>query len=163
MGAIPADAILDDIAHQLLDVTVAALGAFAPARVAVTPGPAVWELCTADQVAVCWLRLRPSAPLTSTSPGPHRKLVATVADFRIEVIRCVATMDNNGRPPPPATLEDDALKLASDAKLMWYGITESVRTDTLVDGCTEVTYSQVQVNGPEGGKASVSMEITVQL
>lgn len=109
-------------------------------RVQVVPGlESAWDDCCAGQVSVSLVSLEPRY---ERGCGP----VYTVGRFGVEVVRCVATVDDGGRPPTVSQVMGDADRMVDDM--------EAVRKALLC--CTDVPGVEMErwePVGPSGGCA----------
>lgn len=150
-----------EAARRLLEVASQALvdgGRPIPDRVLVAPGAETsWDV---EQLVV--LVRRPAVPGTPAReprsarpcPGPR------VAELVLQLVRCVAVDDGDGGPPGVADAEADAEGLLDDAEALAHALTPAA-----VVGRSGVpaSVSPVELLGPQGGMAAVSLVVQVPL
>lgn len=115
-------------------------------RVVLVPGGrATWDDSCSGQL---WVRLSNILPLPS-SPSPCR-LEARQATIHLGIVRCIATVNERGRPPTAVEVTADGITALSDAAVLLDFLTE---LDPLSVGLGTLTVTNWEPLGPLGGYA----------
>lgn len=147
-----------DRAGQLLTVALACVADVLDppvGRAVLAPGSAVaWDDCCDGQV---WVRLislvpKPDPTGLSTPCGPS----IWVATLGIGVVRCVATVDDQGYAPPASALITDTLQMTADMT----ALSEAIQC-CLAPQTGKTSMLRWEPSGPEGGCAGGEWTITV--
>ena len=117
--------ILEDFACQLRDALLVAMDAAdaLPARLSLYPSPVVpMDICCSseDGDGQAWV-----AFIGTKAKAPNRNLPCggeVEARFAVGIARCAHTVDDRGRAPSGQELDDDALKLFRDYRIMRHAI-----------------------------------------
>jgi hypothetical protein len=84
------------------------------------------------------------------------------ADFTVRVMRCVATIDDDGQPPDPDELTADGLRLLADPGRLLTALFGWQDTDATLRAVNPaVVVGDVDVIGPMGGLAGHAVKVTV--
>lgn len=123
-----------------------------------SPPPADW-CCTAEDGSqgMAWVRISrryPSSRFPFTDSDPRRCPGAWAAEVELGSYRCVHTLDDEGRPPTPEQVTEDALNLDSDAQAMQAAVCR-LRWQYVLGPWTTL--------GPSGGVVGGAQLVTVAL
>lgn len=160
--------MIDLLATDLLASATEALdyhGRPLPDRRYVAHGIPVWD-CEQLVVAIRSIEQRIERGVGQTSAAACATVGIVTLDLAI--VRCVPTVDDQGRPPDADALTDSAVGLASDASVLWDLIAEGRQDGTLFgsfDGivCSSVTVTQARADTPSGGLAGWTFPVRVTL
>jgi hypothetical protein len=96
--------------------------------------------------------------------GPARfPIVIFTAEFNVQIIRCVPTMEEGtGRAPSPADLIAAAKQMLTDAWVLWNGIVTGHESGPL-QKCSNISLGPLTPIGPDGGLGGVTLKIGVQV
>jgi hypothetical protein len=84
------------------------------------------------------------------------------ADFKVRLMRCVATIDDSGQPPEPEELTADGLRLLADPGRLLTALFHWHDTDAeFTNTNPQVVVGDVDVIGPMGGLAGHAVSVTV--
>ena len=117
--------ILLDFACQLRDALLVAMNKAdaLPVRLSLSPSPLVpMDICCSDeegdgQAWVAFLGTKPKAPNRNLPCGGE-----TEARFMVGIARCAHTVDDQGVAPSGVELDEDAMKLFRDYRIMRHAI-----------------------------------------
>lgn len=134
--------------------------------VKMTPGSIAWDGCDCGQLISSIVRIAPATRLPLAGAlelrngwGCHPHSMA--AEVIVSLQRCVAGLDNFGKPPQPAAQYADALRQQGDAFAMRKGITcrlEEYLTATQIDA---YLIGETTFPGPDGKCAAVNIPFFV--
>lgn len=139
--------VLDEILILLTDEASGCTIQPPPCRVALYPGAEVaWDTCEVNSMGdngQLWANLMPTVNIVNEGS------CATVTfQAEIGIVRCAATVDDDGDPPSPGEVAADALQQAEDADAIW-------RALSCCDARSEAVRSMVLTSwrpvGPQGG------------
>jgi hypothetical protein len=151
-------------------VGLATLPAGAPARNFVgyvTPG-ADCDCAGGGQVA-CWpTQIRESATRTAggTEGGHHVALNNVVIEvaMTLQIIRCIPTISDTGKPPTPAQIDNASHAIHSDAWFLWCWLREEKRAERLLAGlCREIWFDAMTPEPALGGCAGWNVNLRTQI
>ncbi|MGL5911835.1 MAG: hypothetical protein ACRCZP_17665 [Phycicoccus sp.] len=132
--------------------------------VAGEPRLAVWD-CEQVTVAVSGVEPGPAPgaePDTMRAGRPANTFGTCHVTWVVQVVRCVAVMDEAGQPPSPAVLQSDGARHLADVGLMHRALAAFLTSGSpLLDGVT-VTAPSVGPVGPAGMYAAVEGTFTAQ-
>lgn len=93
-------------------------------RSVISPGnSSAWDDCCEGQLSVRLVQMYPTAggqaafPAQDTRPKCSPNLLSVRVE--VEVIRCAAVLDNQGKPPLPAAVTNDGLATSHDASIIF--------------------------------------------
>ncbi|MDN5919086.1 MAG: hypothetical protein L0I76_28995 [Pseudonocardia sp.] len=156
--AAPAVRILDAVVAHFED-----RGWELPARRYVAVGAQHAIAVDDEHLIVSLVQMTPGASDTTARGGgyPARGASATMmprATYMIRLMRCVATVDDDGHPPPAATLHADGLRLLADPGRLLDSVYAWAEAEP---HNATVTLGQVDPEGPEGGLAGHMLAVTL--
>lgn len=133
-----------------------------PARRYLAPGQQAGVAVDDEHLCVALVQLRRTAAEGSRqSPSPGKGVGAAMlasATYMLRLMRCVATVDDEGHPPTAAQVTADALAVWADAGQLMdavYAWAAAEPHNLTVDP------GPVEPHGPEGGFAGHSIRITL--
>jgi hypothetical protein len=151
-----------ELGAKVFDAVVAHYAAAAPpiaalpARRYIAPGDAItvpWdcEQLTVSCQAIGYGPAPDTGTLSAQDGGNYSVFGIRHAVFAVQLVRCVATMSDNGDPPPVATMQADGLRSLRDSGMLSQALTElaSRMRQGLGRGIQIQTGDVVPV-GPEG-------------
>lgn len=144
---------------EVLDVARCALNP-APERASLYSGSAVaWDGCECGQVWVRLILMEPMSgdPRQNRAMGPCGVVMWRVT-IGVGILRCAATLADNGDAPPPGVLTAETLQMTRDMSDLAEAITCTV--SRTVQGLMKMQVVRWDPLGPEGG--CVGGEWTVQ-
>lgn len=158
---------LADVAQDILDFGVLALGVRAPARRYLVPG--ISDITECEQITVSWTSpgLYPSSegfPIVSRQSAKRPQV--TVADFLLECTRCVPPINSEtGTYPDPSDLTTTAIEIMTDGETLYCAFAKACQSKTapLFGGCRLVSLGGAAPYGPSGGMGGVRLPMTVQV
>ncbi len=153
----PANSVLYDLAHDVLDAVVTTFAAAAvglPSRRYVTSG-----LVAADceQLVVSLEMVNrgiPGVPDIAPQQSPGARVSPRHLTMGIWLIRCVpmpTQAAHQVRPPSEADLDASGLELATDLWLLFHGIHAAYASGTILSTCEGLGIGPATPLGPEGG------------
>ena len=154
--------LLDEAASLLL-----AAGREVPDRQYVANGPPPDVAWDCRQLTVALVRLFSGTPgLERTGRvaggfGPCATIWS--AEYLIELVRCVAGLDDQGDSPDATVIDAEAATLLTDLYVLQQGLADAAAAGELGARCDDVAIGNVTLVGPEGGMAAVRVPIQVQL
>ena len=86
-----------------------------------------------------------------------------VVSIQVGAARCVATVDDNGDPPPPHAMEHDALVGLDDATRLERALCAAVTACDDRDLIIQGTWTATDPIGPQGGALAWVKTLTVEL
>lgn len=160
------------VAERLLDAvsTIAGReGVDLPSRRYITPGISGQEAWDCDQVVVGLVTLAPNlAAAGATEPvglagGGHGAIAGLPAiQLRVEIVRAVPTVSDDGTPPAAALEHAAGLRALQDAALLHAVRAHLVDGAVLTDGePVDLRSGPIVPTGPDGGYAGVAMSVAV--
>jgi hypothetical protein len=153
--------VVDALDHQGLSV---------PDRRFVSHSDAAWDCC--EQLTVNAVMVRPKLLGRGDPSVRGRFVVAPTLQFSVTLVRTSAIADAQGYPNVPAdTLNAEALAMLDDLWAIWSWLTRLWGTNKLFSqeaaaitpGATPVTFDSAVPLGPQGGRAGVRIQFTVDL
>jgi hypothetical protein len=153
-----------DLAKTLLDAVYDELPQDRkPGRSCVVPGvEAAWDDCCDGQLAVIMPNVYASETFPGAPGGGSSGCGATylVQNYAIELVRCTATVDEQGNPPTCDQLDVDAQRLSEDAHAVRRAIFAVLDAN---DGNTFLDYRVLDQPslGPTGGCAGSRLSISI--
>lgn len=144
---------------EMLDAAKCALNP-APGRAALYSGGSIaWDDCCKGQVWVRLIALEPHTgdPRQNRAMGPCGVL-AWRATIGVGVLRCAATLADNGDAPPPSVLTAETLQMTADMTALSEAVTCTIPRS--IQGLMKMQVGGWGPLGPEGG--CVGGEWTVQ-
>ncbi len=154
--------LIGGLLEQVLEIARCALNP-TPGRAALYSGAAVaYDQCDCDgQVWVRLILLEPvfgdnRQPTTQSNPCGVLMWRATIG---VGVLRCAATLSDNGDPPPPSVLTAETLQMTADMSALSEAV--SCTVPRTVQGLMRVPQVQSWTPlGPEGGCVGGEWTIT---
>lgn len=151
---------LSEVAQDVLDACMVALGDDCPQRSFVSHNAPAWEACKQDQLTVHLQRER-----FMSSAGRKGRQSASLAVLTIQIVRCVPDMNAEAQPPTVEDLQLSALGLMDDLS----AIEGYIRANAaeIFGSCLSVEWSgfgrsgDVVPLGPSGGVGGYSWSINV--
>lgn len=131
-----------------------------PCRSFVTVGNPVWDNCCDGQLALIIERIYVAGNFPAGANQPITCAAPLVADFSLQLIRCVPTMETDGTPPTPQALNNSSANIFSDFYIAYRSVIcclaqyKKNRLFTMRDG---------RPVGPQGGCAGFEIKFSIQL
>ena len=165
---------LHGVASDLLSaaqngLTQACTGHEEPERVYVAHGVPVVDGCanTHGQLTVHLSKIgtRPVSPRTNRTPGANQCQIMAVAQFAIQLFRCVPVPNDRGVPPTDTALDESAADLMLDAWALYSHIIAERAAGDLISGlgCDGVAIGEITPIAPSGGTAGWQFTVDVML
>lgn len=125
---------------------------YKPGRALIAPGvEAVWDDCCEGQLSV---RLSGTRMVYSKDICP----IALEHTLEVELVRCVATLEDDGEAPSDTAVTADALQILKDMRELGCAISNYEPTDTAVHRTLLSEYTPTPLEGGcGGGKWSLTM------
>lgn len=156
---------LTEYGQELLDlceVAVIAAG-WAPSRVYLAPPGPPYDC---DQLTVETASLG-DAPLATTSTiGAGKRITAAMnlVGFRVKLVRCVPTIDEDGNPPDPDEESVAADLLNKSLWAIWTRVRTAQRAGELFGGdCDHLFYDGASPIDEEGGLAGYQIDFRAEI
>lgn len=123
----------------------------------VVAGDFAWDCC--DALAVQVLRVAPVHGSASPGRRPRESCgVVWGAEATLHLLRCFPTLDEDGQPPPPDSIDEASAGLLMDA-----GVLLAAVSCGALGACTSRGSGGYRIEGPRGACASVSLPVTIPL
>jgi len=161
------------VARRLLaavEESAATLGFDLPARRYVTPGVSGGEAWDCEQVVVGAVSVNPG--IASAAAGQLGALMrvpaggVVIADItlRVEIVRDVPVMEDDGNPPDADDITNAAEAAFKDLAVLRDVVVRIQRDALLTDGVrATMLVSAITPTGPQGGLAGVALQIAVDV
>jgi hypothetical protein len=157
---------LAEVAQDILDFAVAALGPRAPARQFLGAGLVAFDC---EQISASWAPrglYQSSEGFLAPSTQIAKRPQVTAADFLVEVVRCVPGINSEMESfPDPAELTSAATDIMTDAETLYCAFAEACQPHNvpLFGGCRLMSLGGAAPYGPSGGMGGVRLPLTVQV
>jgi len=131
-----------------------------PCRKCVVFGPPVWDDCCSGQLTIWVERIYVAAKFPQTDGQPITCAAPLAADFVLQLIRCVPTVDDNGVAPSCEAISASAAKIYQEmyiverALLCCLAAFKKNRAFVMKD---------MRPIGPQGGCAGFEVRFTVEM
>lgn len=161
------------VATRLLDVVAATavdLDVDLPDRQYVTPGISGGEAWDCEQVVVGAVALNPgiastaAAQLGAMMRVPDGGVAIADLTLRVEIVRAVPVMEDDGNPPPASSITSAAEAAFRDLALLREVVVRIQTGAALTDGeRASMLISSIVPAGPSGGLAGVALQVAVDV
>ena len=152
-----------EVAQDILDFAVAALGARAPVRQFLWAGTVAQDC---EQLSVSWAPrgLYPSQTFPAPTSLPAKQPLVTVTDFMVETVRCVPNINSEAEAfPDPIDLTMTAIEIMNDGETLYCALVAAMQAGTLFGGCRMASLGGAAPYGPSGGMGGVRVPLSVQV
>lgn len=136
------------------------------ASAALTAGLVAWDHCCEQgggQLRVRAVQTYDTNPFPAPASTPSPCWRTGAVDVEVSVMRCAATMDDRGNPPPDTELDAEAARIHADRMAML----AALKCDFVADGTLDEDRPMVNVRwqalGPQGGCVGGQVTVTLGL
>lgn len=155
------DTLLYDLARKLLDAVVAGFadhGVALPTNRYVSNGSPAFDC---SQVTVNLQRVFSGSPGAETQ-GQMGCGPLSVAEFSIDIVRCIPSMDDGANPPSDKTISASAKEIYTDLWILRLVVVEAWRNEEFGKGLSFSVRSAAPLD-PSGGMGGSELLISVQV
>lgn len=152
---------LYELAEDILTASEGVLtdnGVTLPSRRAIWPGEIVDEC---DQLAVTLSQIYSGSPGNPVA-DPERGGYVRTAQYIIRIVRCLESLDEQGRGPSDEEINADSLVAYTDIWVLFQGLIERYAAKTFLSSCQGVLFSLITPVGPQGGLGGWAVTIDIE-